>query len=150
MSNHVKPFQTFMDRVIEDQMRRGLTTNNVLNINALDELDPVHYRTERASRDQGEADHDGDMGREQQDYDRDNGRLHLRGGSGIAPWRQIADALPTIEAPSIAPDEIPAPGYGASAEAADRHASSIPDRPAASTDSADRTIAYLHKREGSE
>jgi len=122
MSDSTKPFRCFMDAIIADQMRRGVTRNNVLNISAMDEYDPVHFRREAQQRDQGEADYDGDMGREQADIDRDNGR---HGAGFVAPaWQQLATALPEIAAPSIVPDQ--------------------PDT------QADTTIAYLHKREASE
>lgn len=88
---------TLMERIVAEQMRRGLTTNNVLNINAMDVLDPVHHRThrERAT----EQDYDGDMGREYSDHLRDNG-ISARSAS-VGTFVQIADALPKIEAPSI-------------------------------------------------
>lgn len=51
-----------------------------------------------------EFDHDGDLGREHFETMRDN---RTGGGSSIKPWVQIADALPVIEAPSIAPTTHP-------------------------------------------
>jgi len=117
MSDAVKPFKNFLDALIADQMRRGLTHGNVLNINAMDELDPVHDRATRNAH--VEQDYDGDLGREHADHMRDNG-AGGRCATVAGTFIQIADALPVIEAPSIV-TEIP--------------------------EQAEQTVAYLAKRE---
>jgi hypothetical protein len=92
---------TLMQRIIAEQMRLGLTSNNVLNINAMDVLDPVHGRIARERK--TENHYDGDQGREYADHLRDNG--HGARGASLGSFVQIGDALPVIEAPSIVPDD---------------------------------------------
>lgn len=92
MSSH--PDNEFYRAMI--RLRDSLSGQRVININAIDPLDPVHYRAHREAR--TEFDYDGDMGREHADYMRDNGH----GAASVAgSFVQIADALPVIEAPSI-------------------------------------------------
>lgn len=92
-----KSYSDFIDNIIADQMRRGLTHNNELNINAMDELDPVHYRVQREHA--SEKDYDGDMGAEFRETLRDNGALLGNGGFTRQPQQ-----LPHVASPSIVPD----------------------------------------------
>lgn len=72
----------------------------VFNINALDELDPVHVRRNDC---QNENSYDGDGGRDYEDHMRANGvRVSA---SNQSDWTQIGDALPVIEAPSIVAEQ---------------------------------------------
>lgn len=113
-----KPFLSFLDRLIAEQHRRGLSDGKTLDINAMDALDPVHRRAARSRH--LENDYDGDLGRDHADALRDNGRpLPVSGGNdahnnswiklGDAPAfaEATADKLPVIEAPSIV-GELPA------------------------------------------
>lgn len=93
-----KPLDNWLDKVSRQQ-----GNPKYININAMDDHDPVHWR-HRRNRPSADNSYDGDEGREHSEYMRDNGQLALSGGRGIAPWRQIADALPTVESPSIAAD----------------------------------------------
>lgn len=100
----------------EDRINPPFTENGVLNINSLDPLDPVHLRR---ARDRKDFSYDGDLGRQHEDYCRDND-IGYGNRSGFGDWKQIATALPVIEAPSI-----------------------VAEHPA----SAEQTLAYLRKTE---
>lgn len=117
MSDLTKPFKNYMEALVAEQMRRGLTTGNVLNINAMDALDPVHYRA--GQHPEREFDYDGDGGREHDEYMRDNG-AGGRSATVAGTFVPIADALPVIEAPSI-----------------------VTEHP----ETTEQTVAYLAKRE---
>jgi hypothetical protein len=123
MSDQSVPENTLHHRLNElrrqqDEARflRMWNAPGVFNINALDELDPVHVRASKNP--EREFDYDGDMGREHDDYLRDNGAG--RTSTSIAgSFVQIADALPVIESPSIVAEQPQASDHQSGAEPAE-------------------------------
>lgn len=90
-----------------DQLWQAQGRPRFIDINAMDELDPVHYRKTDCQGERAENDYDGDGGREHSEYMRDNGRGSSR-ATVAGTFVQIADALPRIEAPSIVPEHTAA------------------------------------------